>query len=189
MQINYFGLPFPRNSMPRHFCLAILAFAILACGFGQELEAQQEPGRFRDAQSGFSFLPPPGWVRSENLPHPALRFMYLGPTDRGFRANMNMSADKDSGESFELLSTQAKAMYAKMFPSWEATEEGPVEIDGKATYVLSGAYRGGPHSVRMTQFFIRGNGKVYALTFTTASDAFERLKHAMVRSAMSIKLE
>jgi hypothetical protein len=175
--------------MPRHLCLASLAFAILSYGFGQELEAQEETGRFSDKKSGFSFVPPAGWERSHNLPHPALQFMYLGPTYRGFRANVNMSADKDNGESFELLSTQAKAMYAKMFPTWEATEEGPVEIDGKATYVLSGAYRGGPHRLRLTQFFVRGNGKVYILTFTTASDAFERLKHDMVRSAMSIKLE
>jgi hypothetical protein len=154
-----------------------------------ELRAADEPGRIRDPKTGFSFVPPPGWVSSGELPHPALSFMYVGPTYAGFRANVNMSADKDDGGKFEDVVAEVKQVYPKMFPAWRVREEGPSEINGKATYFLSGSYRGGPHSVRMGQFFIRGNGKLYILTFTSAESAFDQLSPAIAQSAMSVRVE
>jgi hypothetical protein len=169
--------------------LILATVCLSACGFVPELRAADEPGRIRDPKTGFSFVPPPGWVRAADLPHPALSFMYIGPTLAGFRANVNLASDKDTGEKFEDVIAQVKQVYPKMFPSWRAGEEGPSEVNGKPIYFLSGSYRGGPHSVRLAQFFIRGNGKLLTLTFTTADSAFDQLSPAIAQSAMSVRVE
>jgi hypothetical protein len=115
--------------------------------------------------------------------------MYLGPAHRGFRANVNLTVEKDNGESFDEVSRQAKEAL-KMLLSAKNAEEGRIQIDGKETLYMSSNYRMGPLSLKNAQFFVRGgNGKIYILTFTTTADAFDTLGPAIARSANSIKIE
>jgi hypothetical protein len=154
----------------------------------QVVAAQQDRARVR--AEGFSFVPPAGWQRSTNLPSTQVRLLYIGPTERSFRANVNLVVEQDGGESFDEFAKQAKAIFPKMFSSWTVEEESPIEINGKKTYYLSATYRMAGYTLRGAQFFVRGgNGKVYVLTFTTASQAFERLGPAIAQSAMSIQIE
>jgi hypothetical protein len=116
--------------------------------------------------------------------------MYMGPVHRSFRSNLNLSADKDDGASFEDISQQAKQLYPRiMSSSWQVAEEGEMEIGGHPTYVLCGTYRKGPLNLRTTQFFVRAKGKVYILTFTTPTAAFDGLSSAIAQSAKSIRIE
>ncbi len=115
--------------------------------------------------------------------------MYLGPTHRGFRANVNLTVEKDSGESFDEISRQSQEALMQLLSAKNA-EEGRIQIDGKETLYLSSNYRMGPLSLKNAQFFVRGgNGKIYILTFTTAAEAFDTLGPAIARSAQSVKIE
>ena len=101
-----------------------------------------------------------------------------------------MVVEKDDGAAFDDFSKQVKAIFPKMFSSWSVQEESPIEINGKKTYYLSATYRMGAYTLQGAQFYIRGgNGKIYVVTYTTASSAFERLGPAIAQSAMSIKIE
>jgi len=114
MQIDRGGLH-SRPGLARRYYLAILILASVGFamgGFEQELAAQVEPGRIRVAKESFSFVPPPGWQRGQNLPHPQCRLVYFGPTQGSFRANLNLMVDKDSGESFDDVAKQAKELFA-----------------------------------------------------------------------------
>lgn len=183
----------PSATMARRTIFAVamaMAIATVAtCCFPPQLAAQQDPGRARNAHAGFSFLPPAGWEASTQYPDPKVRLLYLGPTQRGFRANVNLIVEKDSGESFEDISQQAKEAYTLML-SAKVAEEGQIQIDGKDTLYMSSDYRMGQLSIKNAQFFIRGgNGKVYILTFTATADAFDSLGPAIAESAKSIKIE
>jgi hypothetical protein len=113
----------------------------------------------------------------------------LGPTYRGFRANVNLVVEKDNGESFDEISRQVKAAFTTMF-SAKIAEEGRIQIDGKEALYISSTYRPGPLSIKNAQFIIRGgNGKFYITTFTAAADAFDSLGPAIAQSARSIKIE
>jgi hypothetical protein len=161
-----------------------LAMSCLAPAFA----AQQDSGRTRP-QEGFSFVPPAGWEASTEYPDPKVRLLYLGPTQRGFRANVNMMVEKDSGESFDDISQQAKEAYTLML-SAKVAEEGRIQIDGKDALYMSSNYRMGPLSIKNAQFFVRGgNGKVFIVTFTATADAFDTLGPAIAQSAKSIKIE
>jgi hypothetical protein len=193
MQINRSGLHSQPSAVARRIYLAILALASVGfatCGFLTELAAQQEPGRVRDAQHGFSFVPPPGWEVSSMRPDPKVRLLYLGPTYRGGRANVNLVVEKDTGESFDEIAQQIKEMYPRLFNAWKLAEEAPLEIDGKKAYYLSATHRMGTLTLRQAQFMVRGgNGKVYIVTFAAADDAFDRLSPAIAQSALSIRVE
>jgi hypothetical protein len=163
--------------------------AVAICCLSPVLAAQKDSGRAPGAHAGFSFLPPAGWEASTQYPDPKVRLLYLGPTQRGFRANVNLIVEKDSGESFEDISQQAKEAYTLML-SAKVAEEGRIQIDGKETLYMSSDYRMGPLAIRNEQFFVRGgDGKVYILTFTTTADAFGSLGPAIAQSARSIKIE
>jgi hypothetical protein len=165
-----------------------IAAAAMGC-FPPQLAAQQDAGRATNAHAGFSFLPPAGWEASTQYPDPKVRLLYLGPTQRGFRANVNLIVEQDSGESFDEIAAQAKEAYTLML-SAKVAEEGRIQIDGKDTLYLSSDYQMGPLRIRNAQFFVRGgNGKVYILTFTTTADAFDGLGPAIAQSARSIKIE
>jgi hypothetical protein len=189
MQTNRNGPYILTAAMARRTILTMAIAALAICCLPPQLAAQQDSGRARNAHAGFSFVPPAGWEASTEYPDPKVRLLYLGPTHRGFRANVNMMVEKDSGESFEDISQQAKEAYTLML-SAKVAEEGRITIDGKDTLYMSSAYRMGPLSIKNAQFFIRGgNGKVYILTFTTTADAFASLGPAIAQSARSIKIE
>jgi hypothetical protein len=159
------------------------------CCFPSDLAAQQISPRAPNAHSGFSFLPPAGWEVSTEYPDPRVRLMYLGPTHRGFRANVNLTVEKDNGESFDEISRQSKEALTMLLSAKNA-EEGRIQIDGKETLYMSSNYRMGPVSLKNAQFFVRGgNGKIYILTFTTTADAFDTLGPTIAQSARSIKIE
>ena len=170
--------------------LALATTALATCGFLQQLRAQEEPGRVRDAQEGFSLVPPPGWQRGPDLTIAQMRLMYLGPPQGSFRANLNVVVGPDNGQSFETLAKEAKALYPTLLTDWKLAEAAPTEIDGKPAYCLTATYRQGTHTVRCAQFVIRGgNGKAYCLTFATKDSAYERLMPAIARSALSFRIE
>jgi hypothetical protein len=113
----------------------------------------------------------------------------LGPTHRGFRANVNVMVEKDTGESFDAISEQAKEAYTSML-SAKTAEEARIVIDGKETLYLSSTYRMGPLRLANAQFIVRGgNGKIYIVTFTTTADFFDSLGPAIAQSANSITIE
>jgi hypothetical protein len=168
----------------------VLTLAITACGFLPELAAQQTAFRVRDAENGFSFVPPAGWEASSLRPDPKVRLMYLGPDHRGGRANVNLIVEPDTGESFEEISQQTKELYPRLFHGWKLAEESPLEIGSKKAYYLSYTHRMGSLTLRQAQFIVRGgNGKIYIVTFAAAVKDFERLGPAIAQSALSIKIE
>jgi hypothetical protein len=179
-------------TVTRRASLAILAMTsagLIACCSSPVLAAQKGSGRAPGAYAGFSFLPPAGWEVSTEYPDPKVRLLYLGPTQRGFRANVNLIVEQDGGESFEEISQQAKEAYTLML-SAKVSEEGRIQIDGKDTLYMSSDYRMGPLQIRNAQFFVRGgNGKVYILTYTATADVFESLGPAIAQSAKTIKIE
>jgi hypothetical protein len=189
----------PRNlhsqqgTVARRYYLSILAVAcagFTVCGFLPTLSAQDVVGRVRDGQNGFSFVPPPGWEASSLRTDPAVRFLYLGPTYRSFRANVNLVVETDTGESFAEIAQQIKDMYPRLFSALKLVEESPLEINGKKSYYISFTHRSRGHTLKQAQFIVRGgNGKVYILTFAAMESAFEELGPAIVQSALSIKTE
>jgi hypothetical protein len=169
--------------------LAVASAGLATCCFPSDLPAQQVTARAHNAVAGFSFLPPAGWEVSTEYPDPRVRLMYVGPTHRGFRANVNLTVEQDTGESFDEISRQSKEALS-MLLSAKNTEEGRIQIDGKQTLYMSSNYRMGPLSLKNAQFFVRGgNGKIYIVTFTTAAEAFDSLGPAIAQSARSIKIE
>jgi hypothetical protein len=183
---------FRSQLLVRRSCLAILALAAVAlstCTFPPDLAAQQESARVRDAQHGFSFVPPAGWEASNLRPDPKVRLFYLGPAYRGGQANLNLIVEQDTGESFEAIAQQVKQMYPRLFNAWKLVEESPLEIGGNKAYYMSYTHRMGTLTLRQAQFFIRGKGKIYILTFAAANDAFDRLSPAIAQSTLSIKIE
>ena len=176
----------------RRTCLAVFALAIASgtmSHLAPDLAAQQNSSRAGNSYAGFSFLPPSGWTVSTEYPHAEIRLLYLGPTYRGFRANVNLVVEKDNGESFDEISRQVKAAFTTMF-SGKTAEEGRIQIDGKETLYISSTFRSGPLSIKNAQFIVRGgNGKFYVVTFTAAADAFDSLGPAIAQSAKTIKSE
>jgi hypothetical protein len=176
----------------RRTCLGFVAMAIVAattCCCAPDLAAQQNTNRAGNSTAGFSFLPPAGWTVSTEYPDPRVRLLYLGPNNRGFRANVNMIVETDSGESFDDIATQSKKELTTLL-SAKIAEEGRITIDGKEALYMSSAYRMGPLSLKNAQFFVRGgNGKFYVVSFTAAADAFDGLGPAIAQSARSIKIE
>jgi hypothetical protein len=162
--------------------------ACALCGFSREAAAHD--GHVRVKVDGFSFVPPSGWERSSNLTNMQLRLVYMGPTQRNFRANLNLVVDKDTGESFDEVSKQFKEMFPKLLSDWKLVEEAPMEIGGRPAYYVSATYRMAGSTLQNAQFVVRGgNGKAYTLTFTATRDAFEALQPAIATSAMSIRIE
>jgi hypothetical protein len=177
-----------RNGYRTVLALAVVGAAL--CWAQGDLVAQDQGARVRDAKNGFSFVPPPGWVASKDQSNPQLRLVYMGPMQNSFRANVNLVVEKDTGESFAMLSKQAKEELIRMIPSLKVAEEGQIEIGGKETLYLSSTYRIGPYSIRNAQFLVRGgNGKAYIVTYSTTNDAFERLGPSIVQSARSIRID
>ena len=190
MQNNLTELYSRQSAAARWFNLTILTLAIAMCGFPHALAAQQTAGRVRDAENGFSFVPPAGWEASSLRPDPKVRLMYLGPVYRGGRANLNLVVETDTGESFDEIAQQIKHLYPRMFHGWKLAEESPLEIRGKKAYYVSATHRMGSLTLRQAQFMVRGgNGKIYIVTFAAADKDFDRLSPAIAQSALSIKIE
>jgi hypothetical protein len=190
MHNNFIGLYPRRSALARCLNVTILTLAIAMCGFLPSLAVQPAAGRVRDARNGFSFVPPSGWEASGLRPEPTMRFLYLGPTYKSFRANVNLIVDTDTGESFDEIARQIKEMYPGMFNGWKLAEEAPLEINGKKSYYISFTHRSGGHTIKQAQFLVLGgNGKVYVVTFAAMDIAFEGLRSAIAQSALSIKIE
>ena len=170
---------------------AVLAsVCLLTCGMPSGLEAAESPSRARNAQHGFSFVPPAGWQVSRDYPTPQIRMLYLGPTHRGFRANMNLVVDQDTGESFDQVAQQIKELLSRMTTSWRLAEESQLEINGKKAYYLSATHRMNGQTLRQAQFVVRGgNGKIYVVTYSATDSAFGRLSPAIAQSALTITIE
>jgi hypothetical protein len=190
MQNNRTELHSRRGAVARCLNLTILTLAIATCGFLRDVAAQQTVGRVRDAENGFSFVPPAGWEASSLRPDPKVRLMYLGPNFRGGRTNLNLVVEADTGESFDAIAEQIKLLYPRLFHAWKLAEESPLEIGGKQAYYLSATHRMGSLTQRQAQFLVRGgNGKIYIVTFAAGAGDFDRLSPAIAQSALSIKIE
>ena len=190
MQNHPTGIHTCRSARARCFSLTFLALALATCGFLPQLAAQQTAFRIRDAENGFSFVPPAGWEASALRPDPKVRLMYLGPVYRNGRANVNLVVEADTGETFDDISLQIKQLYPRLFHAWKLAEESPLEIGGKKAYYLSATHRMGSLTLRQAQFMVRGgNGKIYIVTFAAADKDFDRLSPAIAQSALSIKIE
>jgi hypothetical protein len=128
--------------------------------------------RYTDTQYGYSFGPPPGWSRKEDIPRPYVAF--LGPVDAGSQANFTIYPEPAANRSLAQYVKVARETIAKT-GEMRLQSDRPAKLGGVRARVLQSLVtaKGHPAAISRQVVAVHG-GRGYVVTFTAPPGAFKK---------------
>ncbi len=147
-----------------------------------------QPQRVHDDRSGFSIIPPEGYVSTGATRQHFLN--YLGPSETGFTVNFNVCVRSDDGTEMQRAGAKASRVMSLLLRDYKLVEHQLSNIGGHASYCSSGTFTWSAKRCRNLQYFIRGgNGRLYVITFASLEESFDRHRSTFEAAAQSIQID
>src|SRR6266568_3893191 len=144
--------------------LASLSLVLLALMFDVSVFASVDSNAYVNSSNRFSLNPPSGWtVDSSGVYGTAV--VFYGPTDTGFRVNMNVIVESTS-LTLNAYVSASKSQLSASLTNYNLVSEGPTTIGGIDAYELVGTFTQGSFNIKNKQDFLVQNQKAYVITST-----------------------
>ena len=166
--------------------LASLSLVLLALMFDVSVFASVDSNAYVNSSNRFSLNPPSGWtVDSSGVYGTAV--VFYGPTDTGFRVNMNIIVESTSLTLSAYVSA-SKSQLSASLTNYNLVSEGPTTIGGIDAYVLVGTFTQGSFNIKNKQDFLVQNQKAYVITSTALQSNYDTYQPAFDESVQTFTL-
>jgi hypothetical protein len=166
--------------------LASLSLVLLAPMFDVSVFASVQSNPYVNSNNQFSMNPPSGrGVDSSGIYGTTV--VFYGPTDTGFRVNMNVVVESTSLTLSAYVSASKSQLYAGL-TNYYIVSEGPKTIGGIDGYELVGTFTQGASSIKNKQDFLVQNQKAYVITSTALQSNYDTYQPVFDESVQTFKL-
>src|SRR5881398_2867346 len=114
---------------------------MLAITFHASVSASVESNPYVDSKNQFSINPPSGWTVDSSGAY-GTAVVFYGPTDTGFRVNMNVIVESTSLTLSAYVSA-SKSQLSASLTNYNLVSEGPTTLGGIDAYELVGTFTQG----------------------------------------------
>ncbi len=166
--------------------LASLSLVLLALMFDVSVFASVDSNAYVNPSNRFSLNPPSGWtVDSSGVYGTAV--VFYGPTDTGFRVNMNVIVESTSLTLSAYVSA-SKSQLSASLTNYNLVSEGPTTLGGIDAYELVGTFTQGSFNIKNKQDFLVQNQKAYVITSTALQSNYDTYQPVFDESVQTFKL-
>ena len=139
-----------------------------------------------DSKNQFSINPPSGWTVDASGAYGTTVILY-GPTDSGFRINMNLIVEATSLSLTDYVSS-TKSQLASGLSNYQLVSEGSTNIGGVAAYELVNNFTQGSYTIKDKQDLLVQNQKAYVITSTALQTNYATYQPSFDESVQTFKL-
>jgi DcrB-like protein len=166
--------------------LASLSLVLLAPVFDVSVFASVDPNAYVNSNNQFSINPPSGWTVDSSGVY-GTTVVFYGPTDTGFRINMNIVVESTSLSLSAYVSASKAQLYSSL-TNYNLVSEGAKTIGGLNGYELVGTFTQGAANIKNKQDFLVQNGKAYVITSTALQSNYDTYQPAFDESVQTFQL-
>jgi len=166
--------------------LASLSLVLLALMFDVPVFASVDSNPYVNSNNRFSINPPSGWTVDSSGAY-GTAVVFYGPTDTGFRVNMNVIVESTSLTLSAYVSA-AKTQLSQGLTNYYLVSEGPKTIGGVDAYELVNTFTQGAFNIKDKQTILVQNQKGYVITSTALQSNYDTYQPVFDESVQTFKL-